>query len=124
MNSNIYDNAVKQLDEACNGDETKKKEAVKHARQAIKVAHEDRDAIEDLALHVKTVLQERTHKRKAREAVGILQHHASMMLDDIHELVRRVHQVDPNFAETARDEEQEEEEENSSSSSKKQKLCP
>lgn len=119
MNSNIYDYAIKQLDEACNGDETKKKEAIEHARQAIKVAHEDRDAIEDLALHVKNVLKDRMHKRKAREAVGILQHHASMMLDDIHELVRRVHRVDPNFSETAKEEE---EDENSSSSSKKQKL--
>ena len=120
MNSNIYDNAVKQLD-SWKGDETKKKEAaIEHVRQAIKVAQEDRAAIQDLALHVKNVLKERTHKHKAYEAVGALEQHAALILDDIQELVRLAYQVDPNFSETVREEE--EEENSSSSSSKKQKL--
>jgi hypothetical protein len=115
MNDNIYYNAMKQLD-SWKGDETKKEAAIEHVRQAIKVEQEDSAAIEDLVLHVKNVLKERTHKRKAYKAVGILEQHVALIVNDIKELVRMVHQVDPDFAESK------EEDEEPSSSSKKQKL--
>lgn len=99
MNNNIYEECIRQLDAARKKDcaPAKRERVVAYVAHAIRVAEADRTAMEDLARQVKDGLKERTHKRKAYEAAGILDHHAQLILDDVQELIARLYEVDPEF---------------------------
>lgn len=78
-------------------DSAKKEEATKYLRQAIEGAQGDRVAMTDLAGSARAVLKKCTHKRKALEAVGVIEHQVQLLLDDVNTLLQGIYKIEPEF---------------------------
>lgn len=91
MNSSTYDKAIERLDAYCCSSssavtEEEKEAVIEKVKQTIATAERDCSTIQELSSHVKNVLNGCTHKRKALEALSILEQHAALIADDIRQL--------------------------------------